>query len=74
MATLIALGGIASASWLERESFVSWADLEDAFKKIWFINLNLSNTIACACQNFHWEDGFIREYIVKFEELKQIFG
>ena len=29
MATFIALGGIATASWFKRESFVSWADLED---------------------------------------------
>ena len=33
MATFIALGGIATASWFERESFVSWANLKDAFKK-----------------------------------------
>ena len=33
MATFIALGGIATASWFERESFSSWTELEDAFKK-----------------------------------------
>ena len=64
MATFIALSGIATASWFERESFVSWANLEDAFKKTWCIKLNPSETIACACQNFQWEDGYIREYIL----------
>ena len=33
MATFIALGGIATALWFERESFSSWAELGDAFKK-----------------------------------------
>ena len=33
MATFIALSGIATALWFERESFSSWAELEDAFKK-----------------------------------------
>ena len=33
MATFIALGGIATALWFERESFSLWAELEDAFKK-----------------------------------------
>ena len=33
MATFIALGGIATASWFDKESFVSWADLKDAFKR-----------------------------------------
>ena len=74
MATFIALGGIATASWFERESFVSWANLEDAFKKTWCIKLNPSDAITCVCQNFQWEDGYIREYIVQFEELKRFFG
>ena len=33
MATFIALGGIATALWFERESFSLWAELENAFKK-----------------------------------------
>ena len=61
MATFIALGGIATASWFERGSFVSWANLEDAFKKTWCIKLNPSDAIACACQIFQREDGNIRE-------------
>ena len=32
------------------------------------------DTIARACQTFQREDGYIREYIVKFEELKRFFG
>ena len=74
MATFIALGSIATASWFERESFVSWANLEDAFKRTWCIKLNPSDAIACACQNFQREDGYIRKYIVKFEKLKRFFG
>ena len=31
MATFIALGGIATALWFERESFSLWAELEDTF-------------------------------------------
>ena len=57
MATFIALGVIATASWFERESFVSWANLEDAFKKTWCIKLNPSDAIACMCQNFRQENG-----------------
>ena len=52
MATFIALGGIVTASWFERESFVSRANLNDAFKKTWCTKLNPSDTIACMCQNF----------------------
>ena len=74
MATFIALGGIATASWFERESFSSWAELEDAFKKTWCIKLNPSDAIARACSTYQKEDGYICEYIVKFEELKRFFG
>ena len=74
MATFVALGGIATALWFERESFSSWAELEEAFKKTWCMNLNPSDAIARACQTFQREDGYIREYIVKFEELKRFFG
>ena len=74
MANFIALGGIATTSWFDRESFVSWADLENAIKKTWCIKLNPSDAIACECQNLQREDGYIREYIVKTEELKQFFG
>ena len=70
-APFIALGGNATASWFERESFVSWANMEDAFKKTWCIKLNPSDAIAWVCQNFQWEGGYIIEYIVKFEELKR---
>ena len=38
------------------------------------LKLNSSDAIACACQTFQKEDGCIREYIVKFEELKRFFG
>ena len=74
MATFIALGGIATALWFERESFSSWAELKDAFKKTWCIKLNPSAAIARACSTYQKEDGYIREYIVKFEELKRFFG
>ena len=74
MATSIALSGIATASWFERESFKSYAELEEAFKKTWCTKLNPSDAIACVCQTFQKEDGYIREYIVKFEELKRFFG
>ena len=40
MATFIALGGIATALWFERESFSLWAELKDAFKETWCIKLN----------------------------------
>ena len=48
MATFIALGGIATAKWFERESFSSWMKLEDASKKTWFTKLNFSDAIAKA--------------------------
>ncbi len=73
MATFVALGGIATASWFKRESFSSWAELEEAFKKTWCMKLNPSNTIAWGCQTHQKEDGYIREYIVKFKELKRFF-
>ena len=38
------------------------------------MKLNPSDAIARACQTFQREDGYIREYIVKFEELKRFFG
>ena len=74
MATFIALGGIATALWFERKSFSSWMELEDAFKKTWCTKLNPSDAIARACQTHQKEDGYFREYIVKFEELKRFFG
>ena len=70
MATFIALSGIATALWFERESFSLWAELEDAFKKTWYIKLNPLDAIACACSTYQKEDGYNREYIVKFEESK----
>ena len=51
-----------------------WAELEDTFKKTWCIKLNPLDATACACSTYQKEDGYIREYIVKFEELKQFFG
>ena len=57
MATFIALGSIATASWFERESFSLWAELEDAFKKTWCINLNPLDAIACACSTYQKEMG-----------------
>ena len=65
VATFISLGGIATTFWFEKESFVSWADLEDGSKKTWCIKLNQSDTIAYMRQNFQQEDGFIREFKVK---------
>ena len=50
MATFIALGGIATALWFERESFSSWMELEDAFKKTLCTKFNPSDAIARACQ------------------------
>ena len=50
-----------------------WAELEDAFKKTWCIKLNPSDAIARACSTYQKEDGYICEYIVKFEELKRFF-
>ena len=67
MATFIALGGIATALWFERESFSLWAELEDAFKKTWCIKLNVLDAIALACSTCQKEDGYMWEYIVKFE-------
>ena len=46
MATYMALGGIATASWYELQNFEFWKDLEDSNKKTWCINLNPSDTIA----------------------------
>ena len=74
MATYIALGGIATASWFERESFSSWMELVDAFKMAWCTKLNPSDAIARAFQTHQKEDGYIREYIVKFKELKNFLG
>ena len=73
MATLIALGGIAIALWFKRESFSLWAKLEDVFKKTWYIKLNMLDAIAHACSTYQKEDGYTREYFVKFEELKRFF-
>ena len=52
MATFIALGGIATASWFARESFFLWAELEDTFKKTRCMKLNPPDTIACACSTY----------------------
>ena len=73
IATFIALGSIATASWFEWEDFKTWEALEDLFKKMWCIKLDPSDAIARACQVYQGEDGYIREYIVKFEELKRFF-
>ena len=74
MATFIALGGIATALWFRSKSFSLWMELEDAFKKTWCTKLNPSDAIARACQTHQKEDGYIREYNVKFEELKRFIG
>ena len=73
MATFIALGGIATAFWFKRE-FLSPGLILKTHLRNWCIKLNLSDAIACACQNFQREDGYIKEYVVEFEELKQLFG
>ena len=52
LASFIALGVIATALWFQGESFSSWMELEDAFKKTWCTKLNPSDAIACACQTF----------------------
>ena len=57
MATFIVLGGIATALWFERESFSSWAELEDAFKRTWCIKLNPLDAIAHACSTYQKNDG-----------------
>ena len=59
MATFIALGGIATVSWFKRESFLSWAELEEAFKKTWCTRSTPYGAIFCACQTFQKEDGYI---------------
>ena len=74
MATFIALGGIATALWFEKESFSLQAELEDAFKKTWCIKLNLLDAKARACCTYQKKYGYIRKYIVKFEKLKWFFG
>ena len=74
MATFMALGGIATASWYELNNFETWEDLEESFKKTWCIKLNPSDAIAWACQTFQREEGYIQEYIVEFEDLKRFFG
>lgn len=55
MATFIALDGIATALWCKRESFLSWTQLEDTFKKTWCTKLNSFNAIAYGCQTFQKE-------------------
>ena len=74
LATFIALGGIATALRFERESFSLWVELEDAFKKTWCMKLNPLDAVACACSTYQKEDGYIWEYVIKFEELKRFFG
>ena len=74
LAFFIALGGIATTFWFERESFSSWAELKGTFKRTWCTKLNPSVTISRACQTQQKEDGYIRQYIFKFEELKRFFG
>ena len=37
-------------------------------------DFKLIDIIACSCQNFQQEDGYIREYFVKSEKLKRFFG
>ena len=44
------------------------------FKQKWCFKLSPSDAIARACQVYQREDGYIRKYIVKFEELKRFFG
>ena len=73
MATFTALGGIATALRFEEKVF-SYNGLGDAFKKTWCANLNPADAIAKACQTQQKEDGYIKEYIFKFEELKRFFG
>ena len=44
------------------------------FQKDLVYKLNSSDAIARACQTHQKEDRYIREYIVKFEELNRFFG
>ena len=74
MATFVALGDIAIALWFERETFSYQADLEDNLKKTWCAKFNTSEFIAHTIQTFQKEDGHIRVYTVKFEELKRFVG
>ena len=37
MATFMALNGIATALWYEVKNFETWEELEESFKKTWYI-------------------------------------
>ena len=50
-----------------------WAELKDASKNC-CTKPNPYGAFARAFQTHQKEDGYIREYIVKFEELKRFFG
>ena len=49
-------------------------ELEDASKMTWCTKVNPSDAIAETCLTHQKEDRYIREYVVKFEELKRFFG
>ena len=74
IATFMALGGIATALCYELKNFETWKDLEESFKKTWCIKLNPYDAIARACQPLQRKEGYIREYILEFRELKRFFG
>ena len=74
MANFIAHGGIATTLCFEIERFFLWMESEDAFKKPWRTKLNPADAITRAFQTHKKEDGYIREYIVKYEELKRFLG
>ena len=74
MATFIALGGIATASWFKRESFVSWEKLEDTLKKPSVSSWTHLTLLLAHVRISNGKMGIYREYIVKFEELKRFFG
>ena len=49
-------------------------ELNDTFKKTWCTKLNPSDAIARAFQTHQKEDGYIRKYMVKFENFKRFFS
>ena len=72
MATFIALGGNATASWFKRKS-LSPGLISKTPSRTWCIKLNPSNAVAFVCQNYQLEYGYIQIEKVRFEELKQLF-
>lgn len=73
IATFKALCGVNVVSWFKSRNFESWSDLEKGFLDSWCVKLTPSDAIAKAAQLVHRDNGYLREYIVQFEELKRFF-